>query len=272
MKKNSLNFFINRRVIISLIVLALILIGHYSGLLKPLEGAVFSAAKPLNKIFYSKSSEISNSSEKSERDLSEELASCQQKTVSLAVDSARANELQDENNKLRAFINFFSNHEYRKVYADVLAQEFLSEKNEARQNIIIDKGFKDGVSVGLGVINEEGVIIGKVIEAKDRSAKICLITSNSCKLAATLQNQDKTTGVSEGNLGLTIKMNFIPQTEKININDLVITSGLGEIIPRGLLIGRVSEVMDKSNEIWQSAVIEPLVDLNNLTIVAVVLP
>ena len=257
MKKNSLNFFINRRVIISLIVLALILIGHYSGLLKPLEGAVFSAAKPLNKIFYSKSSEISNGSEKSERNLSEELASCQQKTVSLAVDSARANELQDENNKLRA---------------DVLAQEFLSEKNEARQNIIIDKGFKDGVSVGLGVINEEGVIIGKVIEAKDRSAKICLITSNSCKLAATLQNQDKTTGVSEGNLGLTIKMNFIPQTEKININDLVITSGLGEIIPRGLLIGRVSEVMDKSNEIWQSAVIEPLVDLNNLTIVAVVLP
>ena len=57
MKKNSLNFFINRRVIISLIVLALILIGHYSGLLNPLEGAVFSAAKPLNKIFYSREKE-----------------------------------------------------------------------------------------------------------------------------------------------------------------------------------------------------------------------
>lgn len=272
MKKNALNFFINRRVIISLVILAVILIGHYSGLLKPVEGFVFSAARPLNKVFYSKSSKINQSPNQNERNLPEELAACQQKMVSLAVDSSKTKELQDENNKLRAFINFFSNHEYRKIYADVLAQEFLTEKSEARQNIIIDKGFKDGVSIGLGVINEEGVIIGKVVEAKDRSAKICLITSNSCKLAATLQNEDKTVGVSEGNLGLTIKMNFIPQTEKININDLVITSGLGEVIPRGLLIGRVSEVMDKSNEIWQSAVIESLVDLNNLTIVAVVLP
>lgn len=272
MKKKGFYSLINRRTIVSLLVVIILLIGHYSGLLKPVEGAIFSVAKPLNKIFYSKSSAISQNSNQNNRNFEGELAACEQKTVSLAVDSAKTNELQDENNKLRSFINFFSNHEYRKVYADVLAQEFLTEKSEARQNIIIDRGFKDGVSVGLGVIDESGAIIGKVVESKDHSAKICLVTSSSCKLAATLQNKDKTIGVSEGNLGLTIKMNFIPQTEKININDLAITSGLGEVIPRGLLIGRVSEVMNKSNEIWQSATIEPLVDLNNLTIVAVVLP
>jgi len=272
MKKKGFNFLINRRTVISLLTVAILLIGHYSGLLKPIESMIFSAAQPLNKIFYSKSSKINQGSNQNDRNFQEEFLACEQKTINLAVDSAKTNELQDENNKLRSFIDFFSNHEYRKIYADVLAQEFLTEKSEARQNIIIDKGFKDGISVGLGVINENGVIVGKVVESKDRSAKICLVTSSSCKLAATLQNKDKTVGVSEGSLGLTIKMNFIPQTEKVNINDLAVTSGLGEVIPRGLLIGRVSEVMNKSNEIWQSATIEPLVDLNNLTIVAVVLP
>lgn len=272
MKRKKFYFPNNRRALVSFAVLLFLLAGHYSGLLKPLERVVFSLAFPFNKWFYQKSSIINENYQQSGRDLREELAMSQEKITSLAAAAAKVNELQDENNKLRAFINFFSDHEYRKVYAEVLAQEFLPEKNESRQNIIIGKGFKDGVSLGLGVINENGAIIGKVVETRDRSAKICLITSNSCKLAATIQNQDKTVGVSEGNLGLTIKMNFIPQTEKININDLVVTSGLGEVIPRGLVIGRVSEVLNKSNEIWQSATIEPLVDLNNLTIVSVVLP
>ncbi len=272
MKRKGFYFFANKRLAISLSVLAVLLIGHYSGLLKPLESGIFSAIRPLNKWFYHQSSNLNQNYQENSRDTNAELAACQQKLSVLAVDSAKINELQDENNKLRSFINFFSNHEYRKVFAVVLAQEFLTEKNEARQNIIIDKGFKDGVSVGLGVIDENGVIIGKVVETKDRNAKICLITSSSCKLAATIQNKDKTIGVSEGSLGLTTKINFIPQTEKININDLVITSGLGEVIPRGLVIGRVSEVVNKSNEIWQSATIEPLVDLNNLTLVSVVLP
>lgn len=272
MKNKGFYFLANRRIMFAFLILAGLIIGHYSGIFNSLERGIFQAMRPLNQWLYHRSTTISNNYQQDEKKLASDLSSCRSQSSNLAVSAARTNELQDENNKLRAFIDFFANHEYRKVYADVLAQEFLSEKNEARQSIIIDKGFKDGVSVGLGVINEGGVIVGKVMEVKDRSAKICLVTSNSCKLAATIQNKDRTIGVSEGNLGLTIRMNFIPQTEKININDLVITSGLGEIIPRGLVIGQVSEVLNKSNEIWQSATIEPLVDLNNLTIVSVILP
>lgn len=272
MKKKGFNFLITRWNLGFFLFFAILIIGHYSGILNPLERVFFEIGNPFNKWLYQKSHRLASDYQENKRDFVADLAACQEKNIIFAVDSAKTKELQDENNKLRAFIDFFSNHEYRKIYADVLAQEVLSETNESRQNIIIDKGFKDGVSVGLGVINEKGVIVGKVVEAKDRNAKICLVTSRSCKLAATIQNQNKTMGVSEGSLGLTTKINFIPQTEKISINDLVITSGLGEIIPRGLAIGRVSEVINKSNEIWQSATIEPLVDLNNLTIVAVVLP
>ena len=259
-------------MVVSLSIAAFLLAGHYLGLFNPLEITFFSAAGPFNQWLFRRGANINQNYQESSKNLAAELSSCQGKVASLAVASAQVSELQDENNKLRSFISFFSNNEYRKVFADVLTQESLAENNEARQNIIIDRGFKDGVLVGLGVIDQNGVIVGKVTEVKDHSAKVCLVTSDSCKLAATIQNSDRTIGVSEGSLGLTVKMNFIPQTEKINVNDLVITSGLGEIIPRGLVIGRVSEVLNKSNEIWQSATIEPFVDQDNLTIVSVVLP
>jgi rod shape-determining protein MreC len=79
-------------------------------------------------------------------------------------------------------------------------------------------------------------------------------------------------GITEGDLGLTIKMNFIPQSDTINLDDTVITSGLGGNIPRGLVIGKVSQVNNRSNEIWQDVSIEPLINLNSLTIVSVLIP
>ncbi|HTX86704.1 MAG TPA: rod shape-determining protein MreC, partial [Candidatus Nanoarchaeia archaeon] len=85
-------------------------------------------------------------------------------------------------------------------------------------------------------------------------------------------NVDRTIGVTDGNLGLTINMDYIPQMEQINLGDLAVTSGLEPNIPRGLLIGQVAKVDKGSNDIWQSANIQPAADLNNLTIVSVLIP
>ena len=98
-----------------------------------------------------------------------------------------------------------------------------------------------------------------------------MTTSPGCKLAAAIQNQTKAQGITDGDLGLTIKMNYIPQLEKISLGDTVITSGLGDKIPRGLVIGKVIEVVSESNEVWQGATIEPLVNLNTLTVVTVII-
>ena len=64
-------------------------------------------------------------------------------------------------------------------------------------------------------------------------------------------------------------MDFIAQDEEISTGDLVISSGLEENIPRGLVIGEVSKINSDSNEIWKSVVIEPLVDFDDLIIVSV---
>ncbi len=140
------------------------------------------------------------------------------------------------------------------------------------RSIIIDRGESDGLEKGLVVIDDKGVVVGKIVATKGKIAQVLLTNNPECKLAAKILNDANTSGITEGELGLTISMGFIPQTNEIRVNDIVVTSGLEEAIPRGLVIGRVTAVARESNELWQRALLEPLSDPNSLIIVSVLLP
>ena len=155
----------------------------------------------------------------------------------------------------------------------------IISRGEGNQSVVIDKGFRDGLVPGLAVVSStalgtssQGVIIGKIINIKEQIAEVYLVTNRNSKLAASILGENKTSGIASGELGLTIKMDFIPQTENIKAGDIVATSGLEPSIPRGLVIGRVTKVNKENNEVWQTAVIEPLVSLNALSIVSILLP
>ncbi len=254
--------------------LVLIFFLHFIKVLTPLENLAISAAKPLAGFFYGSGSKIRNSYEESKKnkDVSSRIEFLEKEVVRLTVLNANFKELEQDNNKLRAQLNFLSANKYTSVLANVISQNLVFDIREGDQDIVIDKGSRDGIKEDVGVVDENGVIIGKVSEVRDHLSKICLTTNRNCKLAATIQNQDRTMGITEGDLGLTIKMNYIPQSEKINNNDVVITSGLGGNIPRGLVVGKVSQINNRSNEIWQDVNIEPLFNINTLTIVTVLIP
>lgn len=252
----------------------LLIILHFIGALRPLENMAILITKPLAGFLYQKGGTITSSYEKNKQknDIFAHATALEQEVARLTVQSANSKELEEENKKLRAQLSFLSTNKYKNILANVISQDLIFDIREGDQDIVIDKGLRDGIRENLGVINENGVIIGKVIEARDSLAKICLTTNRNCKFAATIQNQNRTMGITEGDLGLTIKMNFIPQSDTISIGDTVITSGLGGNIPRGLVIGKVSQVNNRSNEIWQDVSIEPLTNLNSLTIVSVLIP
>ena len=262
----------NNPILIFLVVFGLLVFLHAVGALRPVENLFLNLVKPTGGQFYN----IGNAFNKSYQDRASQ-ASLQTKVdtlttevAALTIANSQEKELIDENQKLRNQLKFINENSYKSIAAEVIARESLIEGTEEGQDLIINKGAKDGISVGQGAVNEDGLIIGKIIEVKDTSAKICLTTSPECKLAATIQNQTKTQGVTDGDLGLTIRMDYIPQLEKIFAGDTVITSGLGGNIPRGLVIGKITEVRNESNEVWQDATIEPLVNLNNLTIVTII--
>jgi len=265
----------NKPILIFAVVLGLLVFLHSIGFLRPIEQAFFTAIKPLNKSLYEWGIGLDSSFvEKQEKEeLVAEIERLRQEISSLAINQVKWVEVAEENNKLRAQLDFKSSQEFKTVLASIVAKEGASFSSDSEsRDIIIDKGSRDGMRSGLAVLSEEGIIIGKISEVKSASARVCLTTSPGCQLAASLQNEDKTQGITDGRLGLTIEMNYIPQLEKISSGDMVITSGLSESVPRGLIIGRVSGVRSESNEVWQTATIEPLINFNNLTLVAVIIP
>mgnify|MGYP001347560561 CR=1 FL=1 len=261
----------NNPFLISLAVAVLLLFLHLVGLLGGLENLFASAVRPLSSRLYGWSASLSSSyqSNKDAAGLNAEIESLRHQVAGLTVANSNLQETEEENEKLRSALKFQEESRLQMVTASIIAKEEAGQDN---RDLVIDRGSQDGVRSGLGVISEEGMIVGKVVETKDRTALICLVTSPNCRLAAAVQNQNKTQGLTDGDLGLTIKMSYIPQLEKIAGGDLVMTSGLDGEIPRGLVIGRVAQVKNESNEVWQEATIEPVLNFNNLTVVSVIIP
>lgn len=260
-------------ILVFLAVFSVLLFLYFAGWLRPFENIIIKTSQPSAKNLYRWSNFFNQSYQDidSPESLAARIEELTKEVAVLTVANSSQKELVEENEKLRSQLNFLAVNNYRAVAAEVVSRESLLEGVEAGRDLIINRGFADGLTPGQGVVSEEGLIVGKIIEVKESSAKACLTTSSGCKLAATIQNQTRTQGLTDGDLGLTVRMDYIPQLDKISIGDVVITSGLGDKIPRGLVIGKISEVRSESNEVWQNATIEPLINLNNLLVVSVII-
>lgn len=266
-----MNFKRRKSFVVFSLVLLLAIFLHYSGVSKPLENFLLFIVKPISASLYNLSSNT-NQTYQNSQDLEDPFAlieSLQREKASLMVQKSEYQEVIDENRRLKELLSFINENTFTLLPAAVIAQDNLDQDS---QDLVINKGSNDGLSEGLAVVNEEGVLVGKIIEVKEVIAKMCLSINPGCQFAASIQNSDYTQGLVDGNLGLTVKMNYIPQLEKIDEGDIVISSGLGGKIPRGLVIGEIKEVNKENNEVWQEAIIEPPLAFNNLTIVSVVMP
>ncbi len=255
-------------------VIGLLIFLHFIRVLKPVENAVVFLLNPFTTGINSVASNISNSyhENKDKKQLIAQLKLLEEERNQLLSENEKLKIVQDENRELREYLDFLSENEYKYVLANVISKGSLVNSSDNDKIIIIDKGLKDGIFSGLAVVDSKGMIIGKIFNVEDKISQAYLIVDQNCKLAAMIQNKDKTSGVTQGDLGLTIEMDFIPQNEEIFKGNIVVTSGLEENIPKGLVIGKVSQVNQENNEVWQHAVIEPIINLDNLSVVSVLLP
>ncbi len=256
---------------ISLVILIVLAILHFSGIIRPLENFFLYLARPLAAKVFNSGSNLSDSysNSQSKKDYFVEIDNLEKRIAELTNYQALYLESLDENKKLKDTLNFSKESGFNLLASSVVAGELIDSEG---RDIIINRGKKDNVKNGLAVVDEQGILIGKVIEVKDNISRVCLSIGSDCDFAAAILNSNKTQGIVSGNLGLTVKMNYIPQSEEIKVDDVVISSGLEGLIPRGLVIGRVNEVKREDNDIWQEAIIESPVNFDNLTIVSVIIP
>ena len=266
MKSKKPTFFIAIAIVIIISIL------HFATVLKPFEDAVIKALSPVLTSLYSTSSNIRvfYKQQIDKRNLSNEIQQLKIKNNTLTQENIQLKILKDENKILRNYLNFVDKNKFNYTLSNIISRSnFLTASNK---KYVIDKGKKQGIKKGLVVLNNEGMVVGKVTKIKDNSSEICLSIDKNCKFAATIQNNNRTAGITFGELNLTIKMDFIPQTEELRLGYTIITSGLEENIPRGLIIGKITQIHQENNDVWQSASIEPLIDAEDLKIVSILLP
>lgn len=235
-------------------------LSHYLGWLKPFENFLRGLINPGLKTVYQWTT-VSNNNPLTR-------AQCQQSVElyqAALVDQVQFKLLQEENNKLKEQLNFIQNQNYNTIGARVIGKSI----EPVRNTIIIDQGQKAGLMIGQPVIVGVGVLAGKIIRTEDYTAIVQLIRDHQSRVAASVMNGEKSIGIVEGGYGISTRLNFIPQNETVHIGDSVITSGLEIKIPRGLLIGTVEAVEKEAHQPFQRAVVNPLADLDRITVVSV---
>lgn len=262
------------RVVTFLAVIGLLVFLYFIGVLKPAENFISRMLNPVLSDFYSLGSDIrfAYNKQTTKVDLFSEVEGLRKEVNRLTEENANLKTLEQENEILREHLDFYNNKEYNYVLANVISRGEIGDLEGQIEKIVIDRGGNSGVISGAAVVSSEGIVVGKVSVVKENISEVLLSNNSKCKFAATILNEDKTSGITEGKLGLTIEMNFIPQDREVKDNDIIITSGLEQLIPRGLVIGKIVGVQQDSNELWQIATIEPMVSPESLIIVSVLLP
>jgi rod shape-determining protein MreC len=136
------------------------------------------------------------------------------------------------------------------------------------RTMTIDKGARDGLLSDMAVIAPAGVV-GRVVVPSARAAKVQLLIDRNAAAGA-LVERSRAQGVVMGGGDERLRMEYVSEVADVVTGDLVVTSGIDGIYPKGFVIGRV-ETVDKSGGAYRRIVVKPSVDFRSLEEVLVVL-
>ncbi len=174
-------------------------------------------------------------------------------------------EIYLENQRIKSALGFKQKSAYKLIAATVIGRSIDSWSSV----LIIDKGSSSGIRVGMTVVSQLGMV-GRVIEALKFTSKVLLINDPNIAISSIVQ-RSRQEGVVCGTLGVNLIMKYLDEEADIKIKDTIVTSGLNEFYPKGLLIGRVVELGKESSGLSRYALIKPVVNLNNIEEVLVIL-
>jgi rod shape-determining protein MreC len=214
------------------------------------------------------------------RELGARVDELQAQVDALTVENVRLREYEAEVQQLRALLNFASEYPISvPLGADVIGQEACdtfpcgevvgTEPNPYLRYVTINVGTLQGVEIGMPAVSGGAVLVGRIAQVGPRTAKIELLTDPDSSVVALLQTS-RVTGLVVGQPDGTLHMEYIPQEENVDVGDIVLTSGLGGVMPKELVIGQVTEVQKLESALFQTAIVRPAIDFSRLELVLVI--
>ncbi|MDO8570739.1 MAG: rod shape-determining protein MreC [Candidatus Daviesbacteria bacterium] len=136
--------------------------------------------------------------------------------------------------------------------------------------LTIDKGTNDGIILGQVVVYKDS-FIGQIKLVSPKSSQVLLSEDPDSKIAVFSQNDEgRARGILLGQFGSKLLMDKILHEENIKVGDSIYSDGTEGKIPKGLLLGKVTKVLEKPNEIFKQAEVEPIFESQNLDVVFII--
>lgn len=189
-------------------------------------------------------------------DTDEEIARLQEENQQLRTLVAELEEYRQQDQRLTAMMQFDD------IYGlETLSAEVISMTSGWDRTSTINKGARDGVRVGMGVISSCG-LYGQVETVTETTSTIRLINDSNSSVSAMIQNS-RAHGILHGSYDGTLTLEYVPIDTTVGEGDIVIASGSGGVYPRGIVIGTVSNIEADSSKLYHRISVEPIFSIDS---------
>jgi len=256
--------------------------GPASLLLGPIQQAFTNLGRTLGGLFRDSSDLV---------DLRTRVEALRRHVTALEAENIRLREFQAEIKQYRDLLRFASdNPTYEVVGADVIgmadmlkcegvnpqsptagkcANVIAGDPSPFVRYITINAGARDGIEVGMPVVAGGLALVGRVGKVSHATAQVQLLTDPASFVNVRMVESRASGTVAGTSEGILLLQNVL-QTEPLKPGDLIVTSGLGGMLPQGLPIGAVERVISQDVETTQQAIVRPGVDFDKLEVVLVI--
>jgi len=197
-------------------------------------------------------------------DALEENKKLKKKIANITQDKNKIKEIIEENKRLKKIVDLGDSIEYETIICRIIGRD----ASNWFRTLILNKGTESGIRSDMPVISL-GAVIGRVINYNKNTSTVLLITDTNSSIGGLIQNT-RIAGLVEGNGSSDCDFNYISKQADINIGDNVITSGLGNIFPKGFIIGKIIKIKNDSQDLYKIATVKLATNINRIEEVIVI--
>lgn len=181
----------------------------------------------------------------------EALSDLQQENEELRSKVAELSEAQATAERLEALLGLQSTYNLQSTAARV-----VGESGDAwSRTVTINKGSADGIALNMPVCNSAG-IIGQVIEVAPTTSTVRLITDENSGVSAMVQST-RAQGILQGQPDGTLRLEYVTTDADVKEGDIVVSSGIGGVYPKGLPLGTVASAERPDNASYYAIIVTP---------------
>lgn len=187
-----------------------------------------------------------------------EVEALRKQNADLRARLAESEEARQQNERLQTLVGFSRKHDLEGIGARIIGRS----PDSWQRSILIDRGTADGIMKDMPVLANGG-LVGQVVEVSARSARVRLVNDQRSGVAAIVQ-RTRTAGVVRGSIEGGLSLDFVSAKPAPKVGDVVITSGMGGVYPRGLVIGDITQVKTERGELFPRVDVVSRVALNEV--------